>query len=216
MDIAHVVAQFQEWHLATALDRKGVTDPAGLWKRPVVRTSVTAAPTSFATLFRADDRVPIFTPQLVLTLPDATRYGIEEDYFKKTFWGLRPDFALQVDSLTVFLEAKGRAAPLRTWTDPKEKLYYRFLSESSVIDAGFFSVIPASLQAKCEKCLAQHFRSVPKVHSGFIVWEDVLEFLAPELLEVAVDELVHVSKGLQNLRAWQIERRQRAVVSPSN
>jgi hypothetical protein len=47
----------------------------------------------------------------------------------------------------------------------------------------------------------------PTFAVGYILWEDVLRVIAPDLLEVAVDELVHVSTGLRFLREWQKEHR---------
>lgn len=107
--------------------------------------------------------------------------------------------------MTVFLEAKGHAAPAKTWSDPKEKLYHQFLLESSRASSGLFYVIPGNAQEKCTECVARYFSSASNVVTGFILSEDILDLLAPNLLEVAVDELVRVSKGLQELRGYQIE-----------
>jgi hypothetical protein len=113
---------------------------------------------------------------------------------------------MDAGDVLILLETKGRSASARTWTDPKERLYYRFLAEASVPKKGLFYIVPRSSEAECSRCLSQHFQGHRGVQVGYLLWEDLLPAIAPELLLVAVDEMVRVTDGLRCLRQWQREQ----------
>ncbi len=198
-----VVMQFLEWHLATALGRQMSRDRQILWRLQVIRRPHgTDSRESLAAIFGEPDAPPVAIDEGFVAA-DAARHGIADDQFTRSFLALRPDFAFHGRDLSVLLEAKGRSAPRSTWTNPK-KTYYQLLVDSPVLRAaGFFFVIPRSMEMRCGECVEKHFPATDKVSTGYILWEDLLPSIDADLLHVAVDELVHVSKGLQVLREWQ-------------
>ena len=199
-----VVAQFAEWHLSAALDQTG-QGGAALWTNDTVQlVPEDGTRHAFSTLFD-EPNAPTLTSQMVLLREDAKRFGFSDEDFRTNFWGLRPDFAFRASDLLVFLEAKGRSAPARTWSDPKERSYYRFLSRAAIPKRGLFYIIPACAATDCARCISQHFSTDPSLRVGFVTWEDLLPTLAPHLLHVAVDELVRATDGLRSLRQWQTE-----------
>lgn len=205
MSADQVVMQFQEWHLAEALAQLGKAE--AFWSRPIVHTTSAESPSSLARLFQAPPPLN-FAHQAPLLREDAAGFGFNDpEYFRRTFWGLRPDFTLRAEDVIVFLEAKGRSTPPRTWTNPKEAIYYRFLREANVGKKGCCYVIPRSSEDSCRTCLAQYFQGQSDVCVGYILWEDFLPMLAPDLLQVAVDEMVRVIDGLRYLREWQRQAR---------
>jgi hypothetical protein len=197
-------AQFQEWHLATALAH-AARDAAHLWNSPAVHlVPLDESPRALSAIFGTAGAPPL-AAQAPFLREDAKRLGFEDEYYRANFWGLRPDFKMEASHVLVLLEAKGRSAPAKTWTDPKERLYYRFLAEAEVEKKGLFYIVPRSSETDCSRCLSQHFQGHPEIQVGYILWEDLLPALAFDLLHVAVDEMVRVTDGLRCLRQWQRE-----------
>ena len=205
MNTEEVVAMFQEWQFVAALAQRN-RDIRTLWSVEVV-SLVPGDKTSWslAKLFEATDLPTIMTETPFLG-SDAERFGFSDEYYRKNFLGLRPDFIIQDKDLMILLEAKGRWVPTKTWTDPKERIYYRFLAESSISKKGFFYIIPKFVEADCTLCLSQHFQPSPQIRVGYILWENLLPLLDSELLEVVVDEMVRVSNSLRCLREWQKQK----------
>ena len=198
-----VLSQFQEWHLATALAHAEV---AHLWSTVAVHLVPRhETPQTLSEIFETSGTPPLAAEPPFL-LEDAKRFGLADDHFRATFWGLRPDFRIDAGDMLILLEAKGRSAPVGTWTDPKERLYYRFLAEANVAKKGLFYIVPRSSETACSRCVSQHFQTHPEVQVGYVLWEDLLPAMAPELLLVAVDEMVRVTDGLRSLRQWQREQ----------
>jgi len=205
MNAEEVIARFQEWQLSAAL-AKLVEDPAALWNLSVVRpVPDRTGPCSLATLFK-NQNLPSVGYEAPFLKGDAKRYGFtDEQNWQKNFWGLRPDFTVEGPDLLVLLEAKGSSAPPKTWSDPKERVYYRFLSESSPAVKGFFYIVPRSSEPDCTAALFEHFQSDSKISVGYMLWEDLLPLISSVLLEGAVDELVRLNDGFRRLRDWQKE-----------
>jgi hypothetical protein len=198
-----VVAEFREWHLALALAHSG---GPRLWNLEVVQmVPAVTSHISLAHLFESDTP-PAFSSEGPFRAEDADRYGFENEHYRKTFWGLRPDFMFRAEGVMILLEAKAPGVSPGTWKDPKEKTYYQFLKDCSIAKTAFLYIVPGSAAPACEASLSWHFQSSSKVRAGYILWEDLLPCLAPFLLEVAVDELVRASRGLQRLRSWQQEQ----------
>jgi hypothetical protein len=205
MTADEVIAQFQEWHLATALAH-ATRDVSRLWNNPVAQLVPRGEASRALSAILGSPGIPSLAAETPFLREDATRFGFEDEYYRANFWGLRPDFKMEASDVLVLLEAKGRSAPTKTWTDPKERLYYRFLAEAQVEKKGLFYAVPRSSETECSRCLSQHFQGHPEVRVGYILWEDLLPGLASDLLNVAVDEMVRATDGLRCLRQWQRER----------
>jgi hypothetical protein len=205
MNAENVIARFQEWQLSAAL-AKLVKDPAALWNLSVVRPVPDGTGScSLATLFQTPN-LPTIAYEAPFLKVNAKCYGFtDEQYWQKNFWGLRPDFTVEGPYLLVLLEAKGSSVPPKTWSDPKERVYYRFLSECSSSATGFYYIVPRPAEHDCAAALLEHFQSASKTRVGYMLWEDLLPLLHLVLLEGAVDELVRLSDGLRRLRDWQKE-----------
>jgi len=206
MTADEVLAQFQEWHLATALADAARRDVIRLWNGPAVQlVPPDEGSQALSTIFGTPG-VPSSAAEAPFLREDAKRFGFKDEAFRANFWGLRPDFTMEASDVLVFLEAKCRSTPAKTWSDPKERLSYRFLAEAKIEKKGLFYIVPRAWEVNCSTCLSQHFQDHPQVRVGYILWEELLPALASDLLHVAVDEMVRVTDGLRCPRQWQREK----------
>ena len=105
-------------------------------------------------------------------------------------------------SLLVLLDAKGGQVPDRTWRDPKELTYFRFLNECAVQRKAFAYIVSAVHADRCRTCLMEYFRSSPSVRTGFLLWEELLPLIYDELVATALDQVIKEMEGLKSLREW--------------
>jgi hypothetical protein len=201
-DFTHV---FPEWALAWSLRQASTTDATRFWTEALFHPA--GAPGEalrLASMFPDVAVIPTLQHECSFPRDGAARYGINDDRYRTTFWGLRPDFVVETEdpSLLVLLDAKGGQVPDRTWRDPKELTYFRFLNECAVQHKAFAYIVPAVHADRCRTCLMEYFRSSASVRTGFLLWEELLPLIYDELVATALDQIIKEMEGLKSLREW--------------
>jgi hypothetical protein len=201
---------FPEWALSWSLKEVCNGNPR-FWNWPVVHP--TRAPNQtkkFSDLFPLAN-TPILIYEKPFVKGDWKTYGIPDEEYKKTFWSLRPDFAIEDNCRTlVLIEAKGGELRPRTWTNPKEHLYYDFLKKcgESIKNKGFYYIIPKKYANNCMSCLTdtKNFEPSENIQTGFICWESLLDLIYEKLIETMLDHVIFSGiEGLKKLRQWRGE-----------
>ncbi len=106
--------------------------------------------------------------------------------------------------MLILLEAKGGEVPPKTWKDPKELVYYRFLKECPAFrKKGFYYIVPQRFGDRCQQCLREYFPPTDNIKCGTLLWEDLLPMISHELLGCAVDSVIRELQGVKALREYQ-------------
>ena len=203
----HFAELFPEWAVAWSLREAWRANAARFWTE--ARFHPTEAPGDvlrLADMFPEVSVAPSLRNERPFPKDGANRYGLGEDRYRSTFWGLRPDFVIEAEdaSLLLLIEAKGGHVPDGTWRDPKELSYFRFLDECTVPRRkGFSYIVPAKYAEACHNCLAQYFAPSARVPTGFLIWEELLPIIHDKLIETTLDQVIKEMEGLKRLREWQ-------------
>jgi len=202
--------KFPEWQLDQALAEAAAETPGTFWHKEIVYSPT--EPTTLLSLrhWFPTNRSLSLNHQRTFPVNAATKYGIDDDLYKKNYWGLRPDFSIEADDMSVLIliESKGGKLDLRTWIDPKELRYFQFLVKSAIpASKGLLYIVPGIYRSECERCLQTYFLSEPSIKVGLIVWEDLLEIIHDKLMGIAVDYILTTVEGIKDLRTWQRTRR---------
>ena len=196
---------FPEWVLSWSL-HQACKDASEFWNLPIVHSiDRPENPKTFSSLFPSLTKAPMVYFEKPFKKEEAEICGISEIDYEKTFWGLRPDFVIKdEDRSLILLESKSGDKPEKIYAFPKERSHYEFLRQcNKITNKGFYYVIPKVHAAFCKICLAEYFPKQPKLHSGFLCWEDLLSIIGDEIIKVVMDQMLKEMQGLQKLREWQ-------------
>jgi hypothetical protein len=187
--------------LAEALGKIS-SDPYKFWTQQVIQVVPRDGEVYALSDLYPQVQAPKLEPQRSFLSNEAQYFGIEKEEYRRTYWGLRPDFTLRGESVLILLEAKSKGVPTKVWREPKEERYYRLLCDSRISERGFFYIVPSSEEANCFKCLSKEaFHTVSRIRVGYVLWDSLLPLLEANLLEVAVHELLRVSSGVKIVHA---------------
>ena len=162
-------------------------------------------PKTFLSLFPSLTKAPTLCFEKPFKKEEAEIYGIPGINYERTFWGLRPDFVIKDgDRSLILLESKSGDKPEKIYAFPKERSYYEFLRQcNKITKKGFYYVIPKVHAAFCKICLAEYFPGEPNLHSGFVLWEDLLSIIGDEIIRTVSDQVLKEMEGLKKLQEWQ-------------
>ena len=202
IEFAHL---FPEWVLSWSL-HQACKDASHFWNLRIVHSvRVPENPKTFSTLFPSLTKAPMLHFEKVFKKEKAEIYGIPEINYERTFGGLRPDFLIKDgDRSLIILESKSGDKPEKIYGFPKERTYYEFLRQcNKITKKGFYYVIPKVHAAFCKICLAEYFPEEPNLHSGFVLWEDLLSIIGDEIIRTVSDQVLKEMEGLKKLQEWQ-------------
>jgi hypothetical protein len=195
---------FPEWALSWSLSEVCKEKPK-FWDWSIVHpTNEPDLAKKFSDLFNLIES-PVLHFERPFTKEEWKVFKISDEYYKKTFWSLRPDFIIKDNKQSlVLLEAKGGKIQEKVWTHPKECSYFQFLKDCKVpLQKGFYYIIPRTYTEKCKNCLNKYFTPEDNIQTGFIYWEDLLPIINQRLTEMILDRLIDEIQGLKELRQWQ-------------
>jgi ribosomal protein S14 len=197
---------FPEWVLTWSLHQT-CKDTSGFWDFRIVHPgNEPDILTKFSTLFPSLAKAPMLYFEIPFEKEEAKIYGIPETNYEKTFWGLRPDFVIKdgEGSLILLLESKSGDKPEKIYTSPRERSYYEFLRQcNKTTRRGFYYVIPRAHLGFCRICLAEYFPEEPNLHSGFVLWEDLLSIIGDEIIRTVSDQVLKEMEGIKKLQEWE-------------
>jgi hypothetical protein len=202
IEFAHL---FPEWVLSWSL-YQACKDASEFWNLRIVHSvGGSENPKTFSTLFPSLTKAPMLCFEKPFQKEEAEICGISEINYERTFWGLRPDFLIKDgDRSLILLESKSGDKPEKIYGFPKERTYYEFLRQcNKITKKGFYYVIPKVHAAFCKICLAEYFPEEPNLHSGFVLWEDLLSIIGDEIIRTVSDQVSKEMEGLKKLREWQ-------------
>ena len=201
IEVAH---HFPEWILSWSLHH-ACKDASEFLNLRIVHSMGGHEPKTFSGLFPSLAKAPMLCFEKPIKKEEAEIYGIREMIYEKTFFGLRPDFVIKDGNRSlVLLEPKSGDKPEKIYAFPKERCYYEFLRQcNKIAKRGFYYVIPRAHAAFCRICLAEYFPEEPNLHSGFVLWEDLLSIIGNEIIKTVSDQVLKEMEGLKKLREWQ-------------
>ena len=200
--LAHL---FPEWALSWSLRLASERDPKAFWDLATYRAVGEAGAHERLRRHFTQPSPPALLYERALTRDEAARFGIDDEVYRRTFWGLRPDFVVEADAESVFLilEAKGGQLGDAAWRNPKELLYHRFLQACKTLKTkGLFYIVPDEAAEKCANCLRDQFPEDSSIAMGVLTWEGLLPMIHERLMETALDQVIREMEGLKCLRAW--------------
>ena len=121
---------FPEWVLSWSLHKACKDASEFLNLRIVYSTSEPDTPKKFSALFPSPKKAPMLCFKKPFKKEEAEICGISEKEYERTFWGLRPDFAIKDGNQSlILLESTSRDKPEKIYAFPKERTYYEFLQQ---------------------------------------------------------------------------------------
>jgi hypothetical protein len=200
IEFAHL---FPEWVLSWSL-HQACKDASGFWNLRIVHSMGGHEARTFSSIFPSSIKASMLCFEKPFKKEETEIWGVSEKDYEKTFWGLRPDFAIKGDQSLILLESKSGDKPEKIYGFPRERTYYEFLRQcTKITNKGFYYLIPRAHAGFCKICLGEYFLEKPNIHSGFVCWEDLLPIIGDEIIGTVADRVLKEMEGLKKLRECQ-------------
>jgi hypothetical protein len=196
---------FPEWVLSWSL-HQACKDASEFWNLRIVHSiGKLENPKTFSSLFPSLTKAPMLCFEKPFKKEEVEIYGIPEINYERSFWGLHPDFVIKDgDRSLILLESKSGDKPEKIYGFPKERTYYEFLRQcNKITNKGFYYIIPRAHTGFCRICLAEYFPEESNLHSGFVLWEDLLSIIGDEIIGTVLNQVSKEMEGLKKLQEWQ-------------